>query len=221
MIGLIVYTGFAIPVTYMRGWARWINYIDPIAYAFESLIINEFADREFVCSQYIPAGGPYADVTGTEHVCYAVGAQPGANYVQGTTYIESNFSYYPSHKWRNYGILLAFMFFFLGVYIAATELVTAKRSKGEILIFPRGRIPTALKSKPNDVESQSEKSTLPHRSSEEDTRKPDEAIIQKQTAIFSWKDVVYDIKIKKEPRRILDHVDGWVKPGTLTALMVS
>lgn len=32
--------------------------------------------------------------------------------------------------------------------------------------------------------------------------------------------MVYDIKIKKEERRILDHVDGWVKPGTLTALMV-
>ena len=26
-------------------------------------------------------------------------------------------------------------------------------------------------------------------------------------------------KIKGQPRRILDHVDGWVKPGTLTALM--
>lgn len=33
--------------------------------------------------------------------------------------------------------------------------------------------------------------------------------------------MVYDIKIKGEARRILDHVDGWVKPGTLTALMVS
>ena len=44
-------------------------------------------------------------------------------------------------------------------------------------------------------------------------------MIQKQTAIFSWKDVTYDVKIKKETRRILDHVDGWVKPGTLTALM--
>ncbi|GKT90617.1 ABC-2 type transporter [Colletotrichum tofieldiae] len=32
-------------------------------------------------------------------------------------------------------------------------------------------------------------------------------------------DICYDIKIKDEPRRILDHVDGWVKPGTLTALM--
>jgi ABC-type multidrug transport system ATPase subunit len=29
----------------------------------------------------------------------------------------------------------------------------------------------------------------------------------------------HSIKIKGEPRRILDHVDGWVKPGTLTALM--
>lgn len=34
--------------------------------------------------------------------------------------------------------------------------------------------------------------------------------IQKQTAVFHWQNVCYDIKIKKEERRILDHVDGWV-----------
>ena len=50
-------------------------------------------------------------------------------------------------------------------------------------------------------------------------RDPSKAI-QKQTSIFHWQDVCYDIKIKSETRRILDHVDGWVKPGTLTALMV-
>jgi hypothetical protein len=49
----------------------------------------------------------------------------------------------------------------------------------------------------------------------------DEIMIQKQTAVFHWKDVCYDIKIKGQPRRLLDHVDGWVKPGTLTALMVT
>jgi len=43
MVGLIVYTGFAIPVNKMRGWSRWINYIDPIAYGFESLMVNEFS----------------------------------------------------------------------------------------------------------------------------------------------------------------------------------
>ncbi|RAL67057.1 hypothetical protein DID88_007837 [Monilinia fructigena] len=40
-----------------------------------------------------------------------------------------------------------------------------------------------------------------------------------KTAIFHWDDVHYDIKIKNEPRKLLDGVDGWVKPGTLTALM--
>lgn len=43
--------------------------------------------------------------------------------------------------------------------------------------------------------------------------------IQRQTAVFQWQDVCYDIRIKNEERRILDHVDGWVKPGTCTALM--
>ena len=43
--------------------------------------------------------------------------------------------------------------------------------------------------------------------------------IPAQQSVFTWKDVVYDIEIKGEPRRLLDHVSGWVKPGTLTALM--
>ncbi|KAK4153503.1 P-loop containing nucleoside triphosphate hydrolase protein [Chaetomidium leptoderma] len=34
-----------------------------------------------------------------------------------------------------------------------------------------------------------------------------------------WKDVVYDIDVKEGKRRLLDNVSGWVKPGTLTALV--
>lgn len=45
-----------------------------------------------------------------------------------------------------------------------------------------------------------------------EARKPDN--------ILHWKDLTYDISIKGTPRRILDRVDGWVKHGTLTALMV-
>ncbi|KAK6884629.1 Multidrug resistance protein CDR2 [Candida tropicalis] len=37
--------------------------------------------------------------------------------------------------------------------------------------------------------------------------------------IFFWKDLAYQVKIKKEERVILDHVDGWVKPGQITVLM--
>ena len=45
------------------------------------------------------------------------------------------------------------------------------------------------------------------------------AALPPQKDIFTWRNVVYDISIKGEPRRLLDHVSGWVKPGTLTALM--
>ena len=92
-------------------------------------------------------------------------------------------------------------------------MVSAKRSKGEILLFPRGRIPKTLTTS-GDEEKQ--------RVRMGGTENPASTnLIQKQTAIFSWKNVVYDIKIQRETRRILDHIDGWVKPGTLTALMVS
>jgi hypothetical protein len=30
MLGLIIFTGFALPEPYMLGWSRWIKYIDPI-----------------------------------------------------------------------------------------------------------------------------------------------------------------------------------------------
>jgi ATP-binding cassette subfamily G (WHITE) protein 2 (PDR) len=43
--------------------------------------------------------------------------------------------------------------------------------------------------------------------------------MSQQRSIFSWRDVVYDIHIKDKPRRLLDHVSGWARPGTLTALM--
>lgn len=43
--------------------------------------------------------------------------------------------------------------------------------------------------------------------------------IPPQKVVFTWRDVVYDITIKGEPRRLLDHISGYVKPGTLTSLM--
>lgn len=217
MIALIVYTGFVIPVKDMLGWSRWINYINPVAYGFESLMINEFSSQNFTCDQFIPPAPQFGDGSGTNQVCSSVGAVPGQPYVNGDAYLDSSYAYYAEHKWRNLGILFAFMFGFLGFYLAATEFITAKKSKGEVLLFRRGHKPASLTQKGGDIESGSGSATP----LEKGHHKKEHVIanIQKQTAIFQWKDVVYDINIKKETRRILDHVDGWVKPGTMTALM--
>ncbi|RMZ88596.1 hypothetical protein DV736_g4173, partial [Chaetothyriales sp. CBS 134916] len=215
ILAIVIYTGFAIPTTYMLGWARWINYLDPVAYGFESLMINEFSNRHFPCAVYVPSGFNYG--TGLEHrVCTTVGSVAGQSTVSGDAFINSQYKYYASHRWRNLGILIAFMIGLMCSYLAAGETISAKKSKGEVLVFRRGYAPKSLKGPSGDVESADTGGQVPIESS---TKQDASAIIQKQTAIFQWKNVCYDITIKGEPRRILDYVDGWVKPGTLTALM--
>lgn len=56
---------------------------------------------------------------------------------------------------------------------------------------------------------------------EEQARKQNEKVqkLARQTDIFSWKDVQYTVPVKGGTRLLLDNVSGWVKPGTLTALM--
>ena len=99
ILGLVIYTGFTVPIQDMHPWFRWINYIDPVAYAFESLMINEFHNRRFDCSVFVPHGPGYSDVPPSERVCSAVGAAAGANLVEGDAYINRSFSYYHSHLW--------------------------------------------------------------------------------------------------------------------------
>lgn len=222
ILAIVIYTGFALPITYMLGWSRWINYLNPVAYGFESLMINEFWGRTFTCNQLIPSGAGYDGLGGDNQVCQSPGTIAGTNLVSGGDYIALSFQYYHSHKWRNVGIIFAFMLFLLGTYLAASEFISAKKSKGEILVFRRGHEPAALKdshASKEDVEAaaKGEKPLVAEKNQEKSDNT--DAVIQRQTAIFHWQDVCYDIKIKSEERRILDHVDGWVKPGQLTALM--
>jgi ATP-binding cassette, subfamily G (WHITE), member 2, PDR len=108
--------------------------------------------------------------------------------------------------------------FFTFTYLAASEYVSSKKSKGEVLLFQRGHRSSG--SIPGDIEkpAQLSKSDI---GILRDLPQKINGTLHKQTSIFQWRNICYDIKIKKAERRILDHVDGWVKPGTLTALMVS
>ncbi|KAH8660114.1 ABC-2 type transporter-domain-containing protein [Xylariales sp. PMI_506] len=222
ILALVIFTGFVVPIDYMHGWCRWINYIDPLAYAFEAIMANEFHGRQFSCSAYVPSTSiaAYANVDPLNHVCSAVAAVAGSDVIDGDAYINKAYNYYSSHRWRNFGILIAFLIFFLFTYITASELVTEKKSKGEILVFRRGYKPAQLK----QVNDDSEAAVAGERSSVTAGRGPVDsekgsAVTKQKGGVFHWSKVCYDVKIKGNPRRILDEVDGWVKPGTLTALM--
>ncbi|TVY18623.1 ZEB2-regulated ABC transporter 1 [Lachnellula arida] len=216
ILALMVYTGFVIPVPNMVPWFRWINKVNPIAYAFESLMINEFHGRNFKCGAFVPQGPQYGNAGDLNRICSTVGAQIGSDFVSGTDFIRLSYNYERSHMWRNFAIIVAFFVFFTGTYLTATEFITEKKSKGEVLIFQRTHRPRLTNA--NDPEKpQTPPGTLDPMTRDLPSRIS--GIIEHQTSTFHWRDICYDIKTKKENRRILDHVDGWVKPRSLTALM--
>ena len=118
--------------------------------------------------------------------------------------------------------MVVFILFFMTVYLITAEKLSFQKSKGEVLIFRQNG---TFKSKPKTAKDEESLGQDQHRN-EKTISTPEETLggstpIRAQTAIFHWKDVCYEVPIKGKPRVILDHVNGWVKPGSLTALMVS
>lgn len=215
---LVIYTGFVIPTTYMVGWARWINFINPVAYGFEAIMANEFHNRNFTCSSYVPFGSVYDDVSPVNRACAAIGSVLGQTTVNGDVYLASAFGYHNSHKWRNVSILTAFLVFFLVTCVWFAKTVRAKKSQGEVLLFQRRKFEQEI-SKQQRTDAEKGESSIPMQVITDQIILKEQLHLQKQTATFHWSDITYDIKVKGGSRRLLNMIDGWVKPGTLTALM--
>ncbi|KAL4886550.1 ABC-2 type transporter-domain-containing protein [Aspergillus karnatakaensis] len=216
VLAIVIYTGFVIPTPQMSDvpWFSWIRWINPVFYTFEAMIANEFHGRRFECSQFVP---PYPNLSGDNFVCSVRGAVAGERTVSGDAFIYSQYRYTYDHEWRNFGILMAFWIFFTVIYLVATELNSATSSKAEFLVFRRGHVPPQMRNLDKaQGDAPPENTTLAEKPTEVD---PDTSAIPEQHSVFTWRDVCYDIPVKGGQRRLLDHVSGWVKPGTLTALM--
>ncbi|KAI5799834.1 putative ABC multidrug transporter [Geopyxis carbonaria] len=218
ILALVVYTGYVIPKPSLHPWFKWINYINPLSYAFEGLMANEFHGARYTCAALIPG---IAGANIRNQVCAVTGAKPGDLFVSGDDYLALSFDYHHSNLWRNFGIIIAFWLFFVTVYAVASEVNSPAPPQGEYLIFRRNNeskhveqaIATGASADPEkgrstglEVSAQRTKTTGGN--------------IVRSKDIFTWQDVCYDIVLPNgEPRRLLDHIQGFVKPGTLTALM--
>lgn len=88
-LGFVIYTGYVIPRPLMHPWFKWISWINPVAYAFEGLFVNELHGVEYSCSQLVPSGGPYQQ-TEDNFICAIAGAVQG-QYVSRSTVTSISF----------------------------------------------------------------------------------------------------------------------------------
>lgn len=180
-------------------------------------MVNEFHDRQFPCSSFVPSGPGYEDISADQRACAVQGSEPGLSFVAGTAYVETSFSYQWSNRWRNLGIIVAITIALFIAHLVMSELVASERSKGEVLVFRRSKMSKKARRSGSDEETGNSSAHQGKKIESSGTCTPN---VQKQQSVFHWEDVNYEVQIKGETRKILDAVDGWIKPGTLTALMV-
>lgn len=221
VLWIVIYTGFTLQRSYMHPWFEWTSWINPIAYAFEALLVNEVHGVTYPCAStsLVP---PYG--TSPYFACAVAGSNPGEVNVSGDSWVQTSYGYSYSHIWRNLGFMFAFMIFFYALYLIASEYNTAEGSSAEYLIFRRGHVPSYMQEQVKKDEETGKPVTAgvpaPNETENLDEKQAEQVkVIPPQKDIFTWRNVTLDIKIKGEPRRLLDGISGWVKPGTLTALM--
>ncbi|KAI9697387.1 MAG: hypothetical protein M1836_004665 [Candelina mexicana] len=222
---LIIYTGYVIPKPQLLTkyiWFGWIYYINPLSYAFEGVLTNEFTGRVMDCSptSTVPQGPGYGDPA--FQGCAVAGAQRGSLSITGQQYIGTAYQYTRSHLWRNWAVVLAFTILYIVVTVLAAELFSFVGAGGGALIFKKSKKAkevirersTADEEKGGDAGDSSASSGI-HEQIKGETM----PAISKSESIFTWKDVDYSVPYQGGERQLLNKISGYAKPGLMTALM--
>ena len=244
MMAMMLYGSYMIQRPSMYWWFKWFSYCNPVLYAFESMILMQFRGFKMPCSpfQLIPNGPGYENIdTVKNQVCGFVGAAEskamynGANDVSGEVYLKLSFTYTFGHAWRNLGIMFAFLIGYLVIACVIVENFNPIEASSDQLLFVKNaritkrmyeyfRLIAAEDSESVDVEKNAESEDdddviIPNK--EDEGTSDDNSSNHKLGSedIFTWQKVNYVVPYEGADRKLLDDVQGYVLPGTLTALM--
>ncbi|KAI1078827.1 ABC-2 type transporter-domain-containing protein [Whalleya microplaca] len=207
----ILTSGYLIQYQSQQVWLRWIFWINALGLAFASMMANEFGGSELTCSaeSLVPSGPSYTNAS--HQVCTLAGSTPGSLEVSGSAYITQGFAYNPKDLWRNFGIIMAIIVFFLIMNVVLGEFVKYGMGGNQAKVFAK---PNAERKALND--KLTEKRLQRQRSKQEEEGS---TLKIESSSILTWEDLNYDVPVPGGTRRLLNSVYGYCKPGQLTALM--
>ncbi|KAF7337580.1 Pleiotropic drug resistance ABC transporter protein [Mycena sanguinolenta] len=222
----IEYTGYIIPVIKMKRWLFWIYYVNPIAYAWQACMENEFMRLQLTCdgTYIIPrnVGGltKYPDGLGPNQACTLFGSNPGDSSVFGESYISAGYGLNSVNLWRlNFLVLIAFMFLFQLTQILALEFFPSYEETISVQIHAKEDDDAKRRNEVLRARKADKGKTTPV-----DSAKPlqgengPEPAGRAPKKILTWSGLNYHVPVPGGTRRLLHDVQGYVGPG-LTALM--
>jgi len=207
----ITTTGYLIQYDEQQVWLRWIFWVNILGLGFSGLMANEFKGAEMTCNDatLVPAGEGYGNVS--HQVCTLAGSKAGSQIVYGSDYLEAAYSYGENDIWRNFGIIMALIAFFLLLNIVL----------GEVLKLGMGGNTAKVYTKPNKERDALNEELARKRNALREDKSNEQGSDLKidSEAILTWENLVYDVPVAGGTRRLLNNVFGYVRPGELTALM--
>ncbi|KAN0100123.1 ABC-2 type transporter domain containing protein [Tylopilus felleus] len=223
---MIQYTGYMIPTFQMKRWLFWITYLNPLSYAWAGLMENEFMRTSLICdgSYVIPRNGPgitkYPDTLGPNQVCTLFGAKPGSDIIIGNDYLEAGYGITAADIWRrNLVVLVAFLVFFVFTQVVVIEYFSPKMIGGSVYVYAKEDKETKDLNEILHERKGRRHEKLDDDKSQKQSRDEDQVNLQAHRRAFTWENLTYHVPVPGGTRRLLHDVCGYVKPGTLTALV--
>ena len=222
---LIIYTGYVIPkptLVHEKIWFGFLYYLNPISYAFEGVLSNEFGDRNMSCAeeQLVPQGPGFLP---QYQGCALSGATLGSTTVSGSAYIGTTYEYTRSHLWRNFGVIIAFTVLYILVTVMGSELFSFVGGGGGALVFKKGsKTPAQRTSSTTDVENGGDAGDSSASSGQLQVSSQGKDLSPKTSrgeSVFTWTDVEFSVPYDGGQRKLLNKVNGYAKPGVMVALM--
>jgi ABC-type multidrug transport system ATPase subunit len=221
---LILFVGYVIPKqTLIKDsiWFGWLFYVNPIAYSYEAVLTNEFADRVMECnpSQLIPQG---PGVDPRYQGCALTGSTLGESSITGSQYLTANFQFTRSHLWRNFGVVIAFTVLYLLVTVIAAEVLSFVGGGGGALVFKKSKrtkkVAAPASNDEEKVANANDNAALARGQASSNNSTSFNRLSSSERC-FTWQNVEYTVPYGNGTRKLLNDVNGYAKPGVMIALM--
>ncbi|PRP87719.1 hypothetical protein PROFUN_02419 [Planoprotostelium fungivorum] len=207
---MITYSGYIIPKPKMHPWLGWFYYINVFAFGFQGLFSNEMRNISFDCSgpgQSIPSGEGYTDAA--YKTCIMAGAAPGSSFVAGRDHLQKAYEIDVDHQQLNIVIIFLFWITFTVLNMIAMEYLDFTGGGYSHKVYKRGKAPAE-----NTQDTEKEQQRLVQQATDSMSR-----TLTLKGGVFMWKEMKYTVPVGGGDRLLLDDVEGWIKPGQMTALM--
>ncbi|EGG16693.1 hypothetical protein DFA_07671 [Cavenderia fasciculata] len=210
---MFTFVGYSIPYPKIKEvmWYGWFYWVNPISYTFKALMSNEFRDLTFDCTESaIPAGQSYNN--SNYRICPIPGAVQGQMFITGEEYLDYSLGFKIDDRAYNMVIIYLFWLLFVVLNMVAIEVLEWTSGGYTHKVYKAGKAP-----KIND----SEEELKQIRMVQEATGKMKDTL-KMFGGEFTWQHIRYSVTLPdKTDKLLLDDVEGWIKPGQMTALMGS